>query len=120
MSYLSVALIPLPADRVDAYRALASQMAKVWLEHGARSYRDHVGDDLDVADQGMVPFPKIAGLDEGETIVLATLTFDSREHRDEVQAKVMEDPRVGELMPEGPPFDPSRMAHGGFELLVEG
>lgn len=120
MTYLNCALIPIPEDGIDTYRGLAEEMAEVWLEHGARQYRDYVGDDLDVSESGARSFPEVVGLEEDETVVIATLTFDSREHRDEVEAEVMEDPRVGEIMGAGAPFDPSRMAGGGFDLIVEG
>lgn len=120
MTYLACSLIPLPEDEVDAYRELAEQMAGVWLDNGALAYRDYVGEDLDVAGQVGRAFPEMASLGPSETVVLATLTFESREHRDEVEDSVSEDERVGEIMSEGPPFDPSRMATGGFELLVEG
>lgn len=65
-------------------------------------------------------FPDMVELEPDETGILAWITFESREHRDEVQARFSKDDRVAEIMAEGPPFDPSRMAHGGFELLVEG
>lgn len=120
MTYLNCALIPLAKDEVDAYRDLAEKMAAVWLEHGALRYRDYLGEDLDVDEKGAIPFTDLADLEEDETVILATLLFDSREHRDEIETKVMEDPRVGEIMGAGAPFDPSRIAGGGFELLVEG
>lgn len=120
MTYLACSLIPLPENDVDAYRSLAKKMSEVWLDHGALAYRDYVGDDIDDAEQGGVPLSKLTDLADTETLVLATLTFESREHRDEVQAEVMQDPKVGEIMGAGAPFDPSRMAHGGFEVLVEG
>lgn len=54
-------------------------------------------------------------------VILSLITFEDREHRDEVKAAVMADGRMGALMgPEGPPFDPSRMVGGGFEVLIEG
>lgn len=65
-----------------------------------------------------MPFPEVAGLEEDETVVLATLTLELHEHRDEVED--MQDPKVGEIMGAGAPFDPSRMASGGVELLVGG
>ena len=120
MTYLNIALIPLPADAVEAYQALAEQMADLWLGHGALAYQDFVGEDLDVADKGAIPLAETVDLEDEEALLLATLRFTSREHRDEVEAKVMADSRVGEIMSEGLPFDPSRISGGGFELLVEG
>lgn len=120
MTYVNCALIPVPEDAVETYRTLSEQMAEVWLDHGATAYREFVGEDLDVAEAGAIGFPELAELSEGETVILAVAEFESREHRDEVEAEVMQDERVGKIMAEDPPFDPSRMAGGGFELIVQG
>lgn len=120
MSYLNVAIIPVAEDALETYRALSEQMAEVWLDHGACSYREFLGEDLDVAEKGAIGFPELAELSEDETVILAVAEFETRAQRDEVEAEVMQDERVGEIMAEGAPFDPSRIIGGGFELLVEG
>jgi uncharacterized protein YbaA (DUF1428 family) len=54
-----------------------------------------------------------------ETVVFAWITYQSRAHRDEVNAKVMKDPRIAEDMENMEmPFDVKRMLYGGFETLV--
>jgi len=46
--------------------------------------------------------------------------FKSRAHRDRVNAKVMKDPRLAEMMDmKDMPFDGKRMIWGGFETVVE-
>ena len=46
--------------------------------------------------------------------------YESREHRDAVNAKVMADPRLHSFFdPENPLFDCKRMACGGFKAIVE-
>ena len=50
---------------------------------------------------------------------IAWIVFKSRAHRDEVNAKVMKDPRLAAMDPNTMPFDCKRMAYGGFEVLVE-
>lgn len=46
--------------------------------------------------------------------------YDSREHPDSVNAKVMEDPRMKDMMdPKSTPFDGMRMFWGGFKSFVE-
>jgi uncharacterized protein YbaA (DUF1428 family) len=46
--------------------------------------------------------------------------YESRAHRDEVNDKVMKDPRMADMMkPEASPFDGKRMIYGGFEVLVD-
>jgi uncharacterized protein YbaA (DUF1428 family) len=56
----------------------------------------------------------------GETVVFSWVVFKSRADRDRVNAKVMKDPRIAEMMDEkSMPFDVKRMVYGGFEVIVE-
>ena len=91
------------------------QAAKIWREHGALDYRECVAEDLNVKF-GM-PFSKLVKPKAGETVVFAWITYKSRSHRDKVNAKVMADPRL--KAPKVMPFDPKRMAYGGFKTLVD-
>jgi uncharacterized protein YbaA (DUF1428 family) len=50
--------------------------------------------------------------------VFSWIVFKSRAHRDRVNAKVLGDPRITGGPP-GMPFDPKRMAYGGFHTIVE-
>ena len=62
-----------------------------------------------------LPFPKMAKAKPSETIVFSWIVYKSRAHRDKVNAKVMEDPRIAGMSPESMPFDCKRMGYGGFE-----
>jgi uncharacterized protein YbaA (DUF1428 family) len=116
--YIDGYVLPVPNNQIDAYRRLAEEAAKIWREHGALEYRECVGDDLDVKE--MVPFPRIVESKPGETVVFSWIVFQSRSHRDEVNAKVMKDPRLKSMMDrQGVPFDYKRMAYGGFKTIVE-
>ena len=55
---------------------------------------------------------------EDEIVVFAWITYPSREVRDEINVKVMEDPRLADSM-QNPPFDAKRMIYGGFEPFLE-
>ncbi len=45
--------------------------------------------------------------------------YKSRAHRDRVNAKVMKDPRLADMMdPKSMPFDGKRLIYGGFKILV--
>ena len=90
--YVDGFVLPIPKDKIALYREIAEEAGKIWREHGALEYRECVGDDLDVKDQ--VPFPRIIESKPDETVVFAWIVFESREHRDEVNAKVMADPRL--------------------------
>lgn len=115
--YVDGFVLPLPKDKVDAYKRMAEKGCKIWLEHGALEYRECIAEDTN-ASFGL-PFAAGIQAQEGETIVFAWITYESRAHRDVVNEKVMKDPRLAEDM-EGKemPFDAKRMLYGGFEVLV--
>jgi uncharacterized protein YbaA (DUF1428 family) len=103
---------------VEAYRRMARVASKIWREHGALEFRECVGDDLAV--KMGVPFTSIMMIKRNETVVFSWITYKSRAHRDQVNAKVMKDARLGDMDPESMPFDVKRMAYGGFKILVDG
>ena len=119
MKYVDGFVIPLPRKNLAQYRRIASQACKVWMEHGALEYRECVGEDMDI--KMVLPFPKLTKVKKGETVVFAWIGYKSRRHRDQVNAKVMKDPRMEKMM-DGKqcPFDPKRMSYGGFEVIVAG
>ena len=116
--YVDGFVIPLSKAKVDEYKRIAERAGAIWKEHGALEYWECLGDDLDATN--MVSFKKAAGTSEGETVVFSWIVFESREHRDKVNAAVMADPRIKEIMEQGSePFDCKRMVYGGFRKLVE-
>jgi uncharacterized protein YbaA (DUF1428 family) len=116
--YVDGFVLPIPKDKIETYRQIAEKAGSIWKEHGALEYYECVGDDLDVKD--LVPFPKLANAKPDETVAFSWILFKSREHRDEVNKKVMADPRMDDMMKEGGmPFDLSRMAYGGFKPIVK-
>ena len=118
MRYVDGFVLPIPKKNLRAYRRIAQLAGKIWREHGALEYRECAGDDLAV--KFGVPFPRAMKLKPGETVVLAWIVYKSRAHRDRVNAKVMNDPRMAEMMgPDPMPFDPKRMLYGGFKVLVD-
>lgn len=117
--YIDGFVLPIAADKISEYQSIAEKASKIWMEHGALDYRECVAEDTDAKE--MVSFPTLAGAKEGETVVFAYIVYESREHRDEVNAKVMADPRMHEFCPDHggtPPFDYKRMAYGGFRTIV--
>jgi uncharacterized protein YbaA (DUF1428 family) len=59
-------------------------------------------------------------LKPNETVVFSWITYKSRAQRDKVNAKVMADPRLKNMMdPKSTPFDAKRMIYGGFTDLVK-
>ncbi len=116
--YVDGFVIPVPKRNIEAYRRMAQKAGKVWLEHGALEFRECVGDDLKV--KGMAPFTRAARAKVGETVFFSWIVYKSRAHRDRVNAKVMKDPRLADMMePKAMPFDVKRMVYGGFKVLVD-
>lgn len=116
MAYVDGFVLPVPKSKIEAYKEMAQVASKVWREYGALDYREWIADD--VKPGKVTSFPQSVKLEEGETVVFAWITYKSRAHRDEVNAKVMADPRL-KCNPENMPFDGMRMIWGGFESLVE-
>lgn len=118
MKYVDGFVLPVLKKNLAAYAHLARKAGKIWREHGALEFRECAGDDLQV--KFGVPFPRRIKLQPGETVMFSYIVFKSRRDRDRVNAKVMNDPRIANLCgPGAMPFNPKRMAYGGFKVLVE-
>jgi len=118
MRYVDGYVLPVPKKNLKAYASIAQKAGKIWRDHGALDYKECAGDDLNV--QWGVPFPRQMKVKPGETVVFSYIVFKSRAHRDRVNAKVMKDPRLAEMMdPKAMPFDSKRMVYGGFKVLVD-
>ena len=107
--YVDLYLLPVPERNIEEYRRQALSFGSVVREHGALSYREFRGDDL---QEGFS-----AG--EGEVLTAAVVEFRSRAHRDEVMAKAMKDPRVESVAQATDIADMGQMRYGGFATFVE-
>jgi uncharacterized protein YbaA (DUF1428 family) len=116
MSYIDSFVVPVPKNKLDEYRKFARLGASVWREFGALDYREWVADD--VKPGNLTSFPQSVQLKEGEVVVVSWIVFKSRAQRDEVNEKVMKDPRM-KTPPADWPFDGKRMIYGGFSPLLE-
>jgi len=116
--YVDGFVIPVPKRNVETYRRMARRAGKVWLDLGALEFRECVGDDLKI--KGVAPFARAARAKAGESVFFSWIVYRSRAHRDRVNAKVMKDSRITDMM-EGKtmPFDGKRMVYGGFKVLVD-
>jgi uncharacterized protein YbaA (DUF1428 family) len=116
--YVDGFVLPLPKRNLDAYRRMARKAGKIWREHGALEYRECVAEDVQMGE--VTSFPRSVQLKRGETVVFSWIVFKSRAHRDRVNAKVMKDPRLADMMDaKAMPFDAKRMIYGGFEVVVD-
>jgi len=116
--YVDGYVVPVVRARLDEYKRMAEIAGKVWMEHGALQYWESVAED---AKPGKVTsFPQSVQLKDDEVVVLSCIVYKSRADRDRINAKVMDDPRLKEMMdPKKLPFDGVRMFWGGFETFME-
>ena len=110
---------PIPREHLDDYRRTVNAIAAIWKEHGAREYREVVGDDLRL--EGTQSFADMLNARDDEVVLFGWVVFDSREARDLAGQRVASDPRVAQLMASSAAgFDASRMAYGGFRDFLGG
>ena len=118
MSYVDGFVLPVPARSLDAYKKLARRAGKIWLEHGALHYMECMADD--VKPGKLTSFPQAVKLKADEVVFFSWIVYKSRRDRDRINKKVMEDPRLADMMdPKALPFDGKRMFWGGFKPAVE-
>jgi uncharacterized protein YbaA (DUF1428 family) len=117
MPYVDGFVLPVPLANLTAYRRMARKAGKVWREHGALEYIECVADDVKPGKH--TSFPQSVKLKAGETVVFSWIVYKSRKDRDRINAKVMADPRLAEMMSgKDMPFDGKRMFWGGFKTMV--
>jgi uncharacterized protein YbaA (DUF1428 family) len=113
MAYVDGFIIAVRKDRLDDYTRMAQLGRDIWMEFGAVSYVENVGDDVPYGE--LTSFPRAVQATDDEIVVFSWATYESREHRDAVMAKVMADERLNNYEM---PFDGKRMIFGGFESFI--
>lgn len=116
MSYVDGFVFAVQKSKLEAYIDLARLAGKVWMEHGALTYVESVGDDVPQGE--LTSFPRAVMAQEDEVVVFSWIVYRSRADRDAIMAKVMADPRLPHDQA-AMPFDGKRMIFGGFEAVVE-
>lgn len=124
--YVDGFVLVIPKGKEDAYRKMAEEGRDSWMKHGALQYFECRGDDLKQQEMGgdkSRAFAEMAGASADENVWFSFIVFESKEHRDEVNAKVMAE--MDELYSEVTepfemPNDMTKMAYGGFAVAVEG
>jgi uncharacterized protein YbaA (DUF1428 family) len=118
MAYIDGFVLPLPKTNLESYREMAAKCGAIWREYGALEFRECIAED--VKPGKLTSFPQSVNLEADETVVFSWIVYQSRAHRDEVNEKVMKDPRMADMMkPESMPFDGKRMIYGGFEMIID-
>jgi uncharacterized protein YbaA (DUF1428 family) len=123
--YVDGFVLVVPKGKEAEYQKMAEEGRDSWMKHGALQYFECRGDDLkpqEMGDEKSRAFAEMAGASDEENAWFSFIVFNSKEHRDEVNKKVMEemDETYKEQSDFSMPFDMKKMAYGGFEVAVEG
>ena len=116
MPYVDGFVLAVPKDKLDDYKEMARRAGSIWMEFGALSYVECIGDDVPVGE--LTSFPRAVQAKDDEVVIFSWITYADKASRDAVMAKVMTDPRMKHDM-ESIPFDGKRMIYGGFDTFVE-
>lgn len=121
--YIDGFVLVVPKGKEAEYQRMAEMGRDSWMKHGALQYFECKGDDLkqqEMGDEKARAFSEMADARSDENVWFSFIIFSSKEHRDEVNKKVMKEMSEQDMKPDfSMPFDMKRMAYGGFEVAVE-
>lgn len=123
--YVDGFVLVVPNGKEAEYEEMTKMGRDSWMKHGALQYFECKGDDLKPQEMGDVKsrsFKEMTGANEDENVWYSFIVFDSKEHRDEVNEKVMAEMNetYDGVEPFEMPNDMTRMAYGGFQVAAEG
>ena len=123
--YIDGFVLVIPKGKEAEYQKMAEEGRDSWMKHGALQYFECRGDDLKQQEGGDMKsraYKEMTGAGEDDNVWFSFIVFESKEHRDEVNKKVMAemDQAYSEQSDFVMPNDMTKMAYGGFEVAVEG
>ncbi len=119
-TYVDGFVLTIPKKNRAAYRKMAREGAEMWMKFGALEYRECRADDLG-SHPGTIPFPKMAKSKPDEEVWFSFIVYRSKKDRNRINKLVMAHyEKEYEGKTDIPmPFDPKRIAVGGFTVEVE-
>lgn len=123
--YIDGFVLVVPKGKEAEYEEMAKMGRDSWMKHGALQLFECRGEDLarqEMGDEKSRAFKEMAGANDEENVWFSFIVFESKEQRDEINKKVMEemDEAFKDQADFEMPVDMKRMAYGGFEVAVEG
>jgi uncharacterized protein YbaA (DUF1428 family) len=117
MTYVDGFVVAVPTENKEKYRQHAAEALPLFKEFGVRRMVENWGDD--VPKGKVTDFYGAVQAKDGETIVFSWFEYPDKATRDAAGEKMMNDPRMKEMMSQAMPFDGKRMIYGGFESIVD-
>lgn len=122
--YVDGFVLVVPKGKETEYQKIAEMGRDSWMKHGALQYFECRGDDLsqqEMGDEKSRAYTEMTGANSDENVWFSFIVFESKEHRDEVNKKVMDEMSQMDMGGDFEmPADMKKMAYGGFEVAVEG
>lgn len=123
--YVDGFVLVVPKGKEAEYQKMAEEGRDIWMKHGALQYLECRGDDLkqqEMGDEKSRAYTEMTGAKNDENVWFSFIVFNSKEHRDEVNKKVMDEMSIKyqDQTDFEMPTDMKKMAYGGFEVAVEG
>jgi uncharacterized protein YbaA (DUF1428 family) len=124
--YVDGFVLVIPKGKEVEYEEMAKMGRDSWMKHGALQYFECKGDDLkqqEMSTQKSRSYTEMTKASGEENVWFSFIVFNSKEHRDEVNKKVMDELEAtygGTTADFEMPNDMTKMAYGGFTAVVEG
>jgi uncharacterized protein YbaA (DUF1428 family) len=118
--YVDGFVLVVPKNKVNDYKKMARIGAKTWKKYGALDYKECMIEH--VKPQGVtMTFSRLTKAKPGDTVWFSFVTYKSRKHRDQVNAKVMKEMQeiYDKKKDTSMPFDMKKMAYAGFKVIVD-
>jgi uncharacterized protein YbaA (DUF1428 family) len=112
--YVAGLVIPVPGDRMEAYRKWAENSAQFFREYGCLEIVE-CWEDF-VPDGKQTDFRKAVAAKEGEKIVFTWQIWPDKESFTAAEEKMHQDPRMDSAGE--PPFDAKRLILGCFSPIL--
>jgi uncharacterized protein YbaA (DUF1428 family) len=115
-NYVDGFVLSIPKKNTLKYKKMAREACAVWKKFGALDYKECKIDDVKPKFVTLT-FPKMAQAKPSEAVWFSFIVFKSRQHRDQVNKKVMA--YFAKKYGEGKmdmPFDMKRFAYAGFKV----
>lgn len=113
--YIQGFVLPIPADKQDAYREVAEKFWPIAHDYGATEHVEAW--EADVPDGEQTDFRRAVAIEGDEKVVFSWVIWPDKATADASHEKMMDDPRMKQFGDEMP-FDGKRIVFGGFEPLV--
>jgi len=117
MTYVEGFVAAVPTENKEVYRKHAAEALPLFKEFGVRRMVENWGDD--VPKGKVTDFYGAVQAKDDETIVFSWFEYPDKATRDAASEKMMNDPRMKDMMGEAMPFDAKRMIYGGFDSIVD-